>query len=122
MNIRAYNHTTNEKLYPKTNSIYDLSTFFLGLALLEKIENKITLQYGTGLLDVNKKEIFNNDNVALGTSGEYELAEIIFENGSFVAQNDEGLYIPLCDCADNDDKEFIRIMETDTELNSLLNF
>lgn len=129
MNVRAYNYTTREYLYPTTNSISDLSTFFLGLALLEKIGNKITLQYGTGCLDVDKKEIFDKDQIALGSfannhedSGEYELAEIIFENGTFVAQNDEGLYLPLCDCPYDEDDEFIKIMETNTELNSLLNF
>jgi hypothetical protein len=99
LNIRLYDKDSEKMIYHNESIKQDEQEFYpyvfsIGFSHF-KSENFI-LMYGSGLFDINNREIFEGDLLRINIKGNYTSLLIeykcIFENGAFWLKNDNFQY------------------------------
>lgn len=103
MKLRAYIHKEMGFFHPESESLEDICTFYGILAGYEKKNITFDVSRGTGIEDLNGFEIYEKDKVnfhSLEKNGTFrtETGFVVFEDGCFLVQNDEGLDVELGSC------------------------
>lgn len=120
--IRAYLHDTEEFFTPESNSAQSLSIFWGTVEGYNRTNRKVTIDRSTEVLDINGKEIYENDKVQviyLLTPNEIslgykpvEVGYVEYDDGCWVITNNDDFYEYVGTTLIPQDKYKIKIIGT----------
>lgn len=125
--IRAYLHDTEEFFHPESDSAKNLSIFYGTVEGYNRTNRKVTIDRSTEVLDINGKEIYENDKVQviyLLTPDEIslgykpvEVGYVKYDDGCWVITNNHGFYEYVGTTLIPQDKYRIKIIGTKYDRN-----
>lgn len=120
--LRAYLHDTKEFFYPEDSSAKSLSIFWGTIEGYNRTNRKVSVDRSTEVLDINGKEIYENDKVQviyLLTPNEISLGYkpvengyVEYDDGCWVITNKKGFYEYVGTTLIPQDKYRIKIIGT----------